>query len=165
MEREVDEIINYQPGWVIRNGNLLFLFFFILLLSVSFLINSPEVIKIPANLVQVNTVRGDSAGQMMLMIHNDWIGQINPGDKAVIHFEFAALNSAGFTAVVLGISKSLSQNDSALLAISIPPELLMSDTKKIRLVGNEKATATIFNKQKLSGYLWKRIKGVFKIKD
>jgi multidrug resistance efflux pump len=42
---EVQEIISYKPGWIIRRGNIVFCFVLLFLLGLSFVIKYPDVIK------------------------------------------------------------------------------------------------------------------------
>ncbi len=48
--QEIQEIISNKPGWLIRNGIVLILFFILLLLALSNTINYPEILSTRANL-------------------------------------------------------------------------------------------------------------------
>ncbi len=51
---EVQEIISYKPGWVIRKGNLIFLFVLFALLGLAFIIRYPDVVKGSVRIAAVN---------------------------------------------------------------------------------------------------------------
>lgn len=51
---EVQEIISYKPGWVIRKGNLIFLFVLSALLGLAFIIRYPDVVKGTVRIAAVN---------------------------------------------------------------------------------------------------------------
>ena len=51
---EVQEIISYKPGWVVRKGNMLFLLVLVVLLGLSFVIKYPDVVKASVRITAVN---------------------------------------------------------------------------------------------------------------
>lgn len=51
---EVQEIINYKPGWVIRRGNIIFLLVLLFLLSLTFIIKYPDVVKASVRINALN---------------------------------------------------------------------------------------------------------------
>ena len=58
---DVQEIINYRPHWVIRNGNIFFLFILILLLSLTYFIQYPDMVNASARLVALNPPKNVNA--------------------------------------------------------------------------------------------------------
>jgi multidrug resistance efflux pump len=51
---DVQEIINYKPGWVIRRGNIIFLVVLLFLLSLTFIIKYPDVVKATVRINALN---------------------------------------------------------------------------------------------------------------
>ena len=54
VSEELKEIINYNPNWIIRNGNNLFFFVLLLVILISMNIQYPEVVSGHANIYCVN---------------------------------------------------------------------------------------------------------------
>jgi multidrug resistance efflux pump len=51
---EIQEVISYRPHWIIRKGNILFLFIILFLLALTWLIRYPDIINGSARLVALN---------------------------------------------------------------------------------------------------------------
>ncbi len=51
---EIQEVISYRPHWIIRKGNILFLFLIVFLLALTWFIRYPDIINSPARLVALN---------------------------------------------------------------------------------------------------------------
>jgi HlyD family secretion protein len=54
---EVQEVISYRPHWIIRKGNAFFLLILLLLLSLTWFIKYPDIVKGSARLVALNAPR------------------------------------------------------------------------------------------------------------
>lgn len=55
---EVQEIISYQPGWVIRRGNALFLLIILTLLGIACFISYPDIVKASVRIVSTDGPKG-----------------------------------------------------------------------------------------------------------
>ncbi|HEV7779972.1 MAG TPA: HlyD family efflux transporter periplasmic adaptor subunit [Chitinophagaceae bacterium] len=55
LSEEIQDIISYRPGWVIRKGNIIFLLVILLLLALGFFIKSPDLVKGSVRIAAVNT--------------------------------------------------------------------------------------------------------------
>jgi len=51
---EIQEVISYRPHWIIRKGNILFLFIIVFLLALTWFIRYPDIINGSARLVALN---------------------------------------------------------------------------------------------------------------
>jgi HlyD family secretion protein len=51
---EIQEVISYRPHWIIRKGNILFLFIILFLLALTWFIRYPDIINGSARLVALN---------------------------------------------------------------------------------------------------------------
>jgi hypothetical protein len=169
-EDQVNEIISYKPGWIIRNGNLVFLFFFILLISVSFFIHYPEVITIPARLMQDSITKTgiekneNGNFEKSILVHKSLLGKVQAGDGVVISFEN---NPAGNLQQVSGtIARTLDSGglkDSVVLYINEAENT--GAEGKIISADNLVTVRITTQGQRLSVYLWKELKGFLKIKE
>lgn len=54
ISNEVQEIISYQPVWLVRNGIVLFLLIIAALLGATFFIRYPDIIHANAKLTSIN---------------------------------------------------------------------------------------------------------------
>ncbi|HLP39496.1 HlyD family efflux transporter periplasmic adaptor subunit [Lacibacter sp.] len=54
LSNEVQEIISYQPHWIIRKGNLLFFFVFVFILATTFFIQYPDIIRASGRLAAID---------------------------------------------------------------------------------------------------------------
>lgn len=54
LSEEIQEIINYRPGWLIRRGNIVFLGVLLVLLGISFLIRYPDVVHASVRITALN---------------------------------------------------------------------------------------------------------------
>lgn len=72
---EVQEVISYRPHWIVRKGNTLFLLIILGLLSLTFVIQYPDIINAPARLVALNPpkqVTAKTDGKLLkLFVVND----------------------------------------------------------------------------------------------
>ncbi|HKO81120.1 MAG TPA: hypothetical protein VJU78_12030 [Chitinophagaceae bacterium] len=168
-QARVAEIINYQPGWIIRNGNLLFLCFFLLLIGVSFFINYPEVITVPGQWIQDSATKKDVPGKEKeifngyITVHKSLRGKIKPGDRVVINSGNDQTGNLKSEGTVATISDHPGSKDSAILFVSMNGNAGIN--KKI-ISPNNIITASIRTRgQKLSYYLWRELKGLFKTRD
>lgn len=75
---EVQEVISYQPHWVIRKGNAFFLLILLLLLSLTWFIKYPDIVNGSARLVALNPpkmVSSKTEGKLVkLFVSNEqWV--------------------------------------------------------------------------------------------
>ncbi len=54
LTEEVQEVISYRPHWIVRKGNIVFLFIILLLLALTWIIKYPDIINSGARLVSLN---------------------------------------------------------------------------------------------------------------
>ena len=169
-EDKVNEIISYKPGWIIRNGNLVFLFFFILLISVSFFIHYPEVITMPARLMQdtvtkAGTEKNENGNlQKSILVHKSWLGKVQAGDGVVVNFENnTAGNLQQFRGTIARTPDSIGLKDSVVFYINGAENTGAGE--KIISADNLVTVRITTQGQRLSIYLWKELKGFLKIKE
>ena len=169
-EDKVNEIISYKPGWIIRNGNLVFLFFFILLISISFFIYYPEVITIPARLMQDSVTKAgiekneNENFKKSILVHKSLLGKVQAGDSVVINFENnIAGNLQQISGTIAGTLDSTGLKDSIALYINGAGNIGAGE--KIISADNLVTVRITTQGQRLSVYLWKQLKGVLKIKE
>ncbi len=55
LSTEVQEIISDKPNWILRNGNMLFLLIISILISCTFFISYPDVVKANATFTSINS--------------------------------------------------------------------------------------------------------------
>ncbi len=54
LSHEVRELVSYRPHWIVRRGNMLFLLILLLLLSLTWVVRYPDVVKGSARLVAID---------------------------------------------------------------------------------------------------------------
>ena len=54
LTEEVQEVISYRPHWIVRKGNTLFLLIILLLLTLTWIIKYPDILRASARLVALN---------------------------------------------------------------------------------------------------------------
>jgi HlyD family secretion protein len=58
---EIREIVSYRPHWIIRKGNIVFLLILILLISLTYIIQYPDMLNASARLVALNPPKNINA--------------------------------------------------------------------------------------------------------
>jgi hypothetical protein len=168
-QEQVAEIIKYHPGWIIRNGNLVFLCFILLCLLVSFFVYYPEVVTVSGRLIQDDAIKTELTGTAIeekklkghIVVDRSLLDKIQTGDKIAINFE----NNPGgglhqLIGTVADILTSPGLKDSTLLYISLDVKVSREETN--RLADNLVIVRIRTRGQRLSHYMWEQIKGFFK---
>ena len=68
VSEEIQEVISYRPHWIVRKGNIIFLFVLLFLLSLTWVIKYPDVVKTSARLVALNPpkqVKAKTEGKLL----------------------------------------------------------------------------------------------------
>jgi HlyD family secretion protein len=71
---EVQEVISYRPHWIVRKGNIVFLFIILLLLALTWIIKYPDIINASTRLVALNppkSVIAKTAGKLLKLFVNN----------------------------------------------------------------------------------------------
>jgi HlyD family secretion protein len=58
---EIREIVSYRPHWIIRKGNIVFLLILVLLISLTYIIQYPDMVNASARLVALNPPKNVNA--------------------------------------------------------------------------------------------------------
>ena len=145
-------------------------FFFILLISVSFFIHYPEVITIPARLMEDSVTKAgiekneNGNFEKSILVHKSLLGKVQTGDRVVINFENnPADNLQQVRGTIARTPDSIGLKDS--VALYINEAVNMGAGEKMSLADNLVTVRITTQGQRLSVYLWKELKGVLKIKE
>jgi HlyD family secretion protein len=57
LSQEMNDLVSYRPNWIIRKGNMVFLAVLLLLLTISWFIKYPDIVKGSVRLVAINAPR------------------------------------------------------------------------------------------------------------
>jgi multidrug resistance efflux pump len=71
---EIREIVSYRPHWVIRKGNIVFLLILLLLISLTYIIQYPDMVNASARIVAINPpkiVNAKSEGKLVKLFATD----------------------------------------------------------------------------------------------
>lgn len=123
---EVQEVISYRPHWLVRKGNTLFLLILLGLLSLTWMIQYPDMINAPTKLVALNPpklVNAKTEGKLLKLFVTN--GQSVQKDEPLGYME----STANYNQVISlqewvnATIDSLQKNDYAILAKNPLPDL------------------------------------------
>lgn len=107
---EVQEIISYRPHWFIRRGNFIFLAIILLMLSLSFIIKYPDIIKTSVHLSAVNApkmLEAKAEGRLEKLL-------IKNGDNVSAGQLLAYTQSTGNHEQVIALKKWIIQTEAII---------------------------------------------------
>jgi hypothetical protein len=169
---KIDQIIGYRPHWLIRYGNLAFLFLILILAFASFFINYPDPIELPVKIItgdsfqilDEKTIYSKDVFYGQIITDRNTADRIHSGNRVSINFNKPAFAGPGnLSGIVSRIFLLPKNRDSVLIMITLPEQSISNNNKQRAFKENMAATAQINSgNQKLAAYLGKQFKEIFK---
>ena len=134
---QVREIISYQPNWVVRKGNVLFLLVLFTLFFITFFISTPDIINAPAKILFTSSLhKNESVDSSQFYAEvtasQKGLGKIKEGQKVMLKLEsYPSQEFGSIAGIITHIADTSGSNNSFLITVSLPHGLQTNYGKNI----------------------------------